>query len=258
MSTKLYPSPLFGPVHSRRLGLSLGINLMPYDGKICSFDCIYCECGRNAGQTPHSPMPTREQVRKALMERLACMQSCHRPPDSITFSGNGEPTGHPDFAGIIEDVLRVRDRAAPDAKVSVLTNSTHLDRADVFNALLKIDNVLLKLDTVDPDYIRRINCPKCRVDVPAMIERMKAFNGKCQIQTMFLEGELDGESISDTSERYVGPWLQALEEIRPCLVSIYTLARETPVSTIRKAAPETLDAIAARVKAKGLAVKIAY
>ena len=172
MSTILFPSPIFGPVHSRRLGVSLGVNLLPADGKLCSFDCIYCECGLNGQHRPELRMPTREAVREALRAKLESMKAEGVLPDTITFSGNGEPTSHPDFEGIIDDTLALRDEYAPKSQVSVLTNATHIVRNGVFRALLRVDNALLKLDTVDEDYIHLVDRPTSRYDLPKLIERM--------------------------------------------------------------------------------------
>ena len=258
MSTVIYPSPIFGPVHSRRLGLSLGVNVCPPDGKICSFDCIYCECGFNADFRPKQRMPSREAVRRALEERLLQMRADGRLPDTITFSGNGEPTGHPDFPGIVEDTLALRGRLCPQAKVSVLTNATHLLRQGVSEALLKVDNALLKLDTVDPDYIRLVDRPNAAYDLGAILARMEQFGSRAIIQTMFLQGAFEGRDVGNTAERFVGPWLEAVKRIGPRLVTIYTIDRETPDRDLRKASRETLDGIAARVRSAGIAVQVSY
>ena len=252
MSTILFPSPIFGPVHSRRLGVSLGVNLLPAYGKLCSFDCIYCECGLNGQHRPELRMPTREAVREALRAKLESMKAEGVLPDTITFSGNGEPTSHSDFEGIIDDTLALRDEYAPKSQVSVLTNATHIVRNGVFRALLRVDNALLKLDTVDEDYIHLVDRPTSRYDLPKLIERMKAFEGRCIIQTMFMKGEWEGRSVDNTGDEYVDPWLDALREIGPRLVTIYTLDRETPGKNLLKAPRERLDEIAARVNALGI------
>ena len=189
MSTVIYPSPIFGPVHSRRLGISLGINLLPADGKVCSFDCIYCECGFNADHRPKLPMPTREEVARRLEEKLQQMSSEGQLPDVLTFAGNGEPTSHPHFAEIIDDTIRLRNQYCPRAKVSVLSNSTMIQRPEVHDALMRVDNNILKLDTVDPDYINKVDRPNGHYDVEAIVERMKAFHGHIIIQTLFMKGE---------------------------------------------------------------------
>ena len=231
MSTVIYPSPIFGPVHSRRLGVSLGINLLPEDGKFCSFDCIYCECGFNKDHRPKKKLPAREQVREALEARLLDMQQNGPKPDVLTFAGNGEPTAHPEFAGIIDDTLALRDKYFPQAKVSVLSNSTFIHKAEVFKALNKIDN---------------------------NIEEMKAFKGNLIIQTMFMKGESQGKSVDNTTDEYVLPWLEAVKEIAPRQVMIYTIDRETPDHDLKKAAHEELDRIAELVKEANIPVSVSY
>lgn len=258
MSTIIFPAPIFGPVHSRRLGVSLGINLMPADGKVCTFDCVYCECGFNADFRPRQRRPTREEVREALEARLQDMQANGPAPDVLTFAGNGEPTAHPRFAGIIDDTLALRDRYFPKAKVSVLSNSTMLFRPEVVEALKRIDNNILKLDTVDPEYIRRVDRPTGAYDVNDIISQMKAFKGQLIIQTMFMKGTHDGLSVDNTTDRYVLPWLDAVRDIAPRQVMIYTIDRETPDRNLEKATPEELDRIAALVREAGMEVSVSY
>ncbi|WP_276867851.1 radical SAM protein [Bacteroides heparinolyticus] len=256
--TVIYPSPIFGPVHSRRLGVSLGINLLPADGKICTFDCIYCECGFNADRRSKQPLPTREEVRTALEARLQDMLQNGPAPDVLTFAGNGEPTAHPRFPEIITDTLVLRDRYFPNAKVSVLTNSTFIHKPAVFEALNKVDNNILKLDTVDEAYIRELDRPTGSYSVNKIIESMKAFKGNCIIQAMFLKGSYAGKNMDNTSDKYVLPWLEAVKEIAPRQVMIYTIDRETPGQDLRKATHEELDRIAALIKKEGIEVSVSY
>lgn len=256
--TVIYPSPIFGPVHSRRLGVSLGINLLPEDGKVCSFDCVYCECGFNADHRARKPLPTREEVRTALEAKLLDMQQNGPKPDVLTFAGNGEPTSHPHFPEIIEDTLALRDKYFPTAKVSVLSNSTFISRPAVFDALNKIDNNILKLDTVDEEYIRTVDRPNTPYSVAEIIERLKTFEGNCIIQTMFMKGSYLGKDVDNTSDKYVLPWLETLKEIKPRQVMVYTIDRETPGHDLRKATHEELDRIAALVKEAGISVSVSY
>lgn len=256
--TVIYPSPIFGPVHSRRLGVSLGINLLPEDGKVCTFDCIYCECGFNKDHRPSKPLPTREEVRAALEARLQEMQKNGPTPDVLTFAGNGEPTAHPHFPEIIEDTLALRDKYFPGAKVSVLSNSTFIHRPAVFEALNKIDNNILKLDTVDEDYIHELDRPTGKYSVASIIEGMKAFKGNCIIQTMFLKGTYHGKDMNNTSDKYVLPWLEAVKQIAPRQVMIYTIDRETPDHDLQKATHEELDRIAALVEEAGIPISVSY
>jgi wyosine [tRNA(Phe)-imidazoG37] synthetase (radical SAM superfamily) len=258
MSTVIYPSPIFGPVHSRRLGVSLGINLLPADGKFCTFDCIYCECGYNADFRPHLKLPTREEVQQALEARLLDMQQNGPKPDVLTFAGNGEPTAHPQFAGIIDDTLALRDKYFPKAKVSVLSNSTFIHKPEVFEALCKVDNNILKLDTINETYIHEVDRPTGHYDVKQIIECMKAFQGKLIIQSLFMKGTHQGLSVDNTSDEYVLPWLEIVKEIAPQQVMIYTIDRETPSPLLEKASHEELDRIAAQVQQAGIPVSVSY
>ena len=255
MSTIIYPSPVFGPVQSRRLGISLGINLLPADGKVCSFDCIYCECGFNESHRPKQPLPTREQVATALERKLRQMQEDGQMPDVLTFAGNGEPTGHPDFAEIIGDTIGLRNRYCPEAKVSVLSNATMIHRKEVHDALMRVDNNIQKLDTTDLDFIRQVDRPNGAYDVEATVERLKAFQGHVIIQTMFLRST---EGLDNTTPHYVEPWLKTVEAIRPQQVMIYTIDRETPDPTLRKAPRDVLDDIRDRVIAAGIPCTASY
>ena len=258
MSTIIYPSPVFGPIHSRRLGISLGINLLPADGKVCSFDCIYCECGFNADRRPTLPLPSRELVAAQLEERLRLMKADGLQPDVLTFAGNGEPTCHPDFAGIIDDTIGLRDHYCPRAKVSVLSNATFIHRRQVHDALMRVDNNILKLDTADPIYINNVDRPSGSYDVRRTIEGMKAFRGHVIVQTMFMRGDCGGKSVDNTGDGYVGPWLEAVREIGPSRVMVYTIDRETPAAGLQKATREQLDGICARVEAMGISCQASY
>lgn len=258
MPTVIYPSPIFGPVKSRRLGISLGINLLPADGKICTFDCIYCECGLNATRRAKQAMPTREEVATALESKLVEMAKNGTMPDVLTFAGNGEPTIHPHFNGIIDDTIKMRNKICPAAKVSVLTNATLITRDTVFEALKKVDNNILKLDTIDPEYISTVDRPTGKYDVNVIIERMKAFEGKAVIQTMFMKGEINGKNIDNTGDEYVMPWIAAVKEIAPREVMIYTIDRETPVSSLQKATHEELDRVVALLAQEGIKATASY
>ena len=258
MATVIYPSPIFGPVHSRRLGVSLGINLLPADGKFCTFDCIYCECGFNADFRPHQKLPTRDEVRCALENRLLDMQQNGPKPDVLTFAGNGEPTAHPQFAGIMEDTLALRDKYFPEAKVSVLSNSTFIHKPEVFDALNKVDNNILKLDTIDAAYINKVDRPTGHYDVKQVIERMKAFKGNLIVQTLFMKGTFEGQNVDNTTDEYVLPWLEVVKEIAPRQVMIYTIDRETPAPDLLKATHEELDRIGELVREAGIPCSVSY
>lgn len=258
MATIIYPSPVFGPIHSRRLGISLGINLLPEDGKSCTFDCIYCECGFNRDHRPTKKLPAREQVAEALERKLKEMAAAGDVPDVLTFAGNGEPTSHPHFAEIIDDTIALRNRYCPGAKVSVLSNSTFIQREGVRRALMRVDNNILKLDTVSAAYIYKVDRPTGHYDVQSVIDHMKLFNGHVIIQTMFLKGRSGGEDVNNTGDEYVLPWLEAVKEIAPIEVMIYTIDRETPDPDLVKATHEELDSIRDRVIAMGIPCTASY
>lgn len=258
MSTFLNASPIFGPVRSRRLGLSLGVNMMPASGKICTFDCIYCENGLNAERPCHEPYNTAAVVLDALEAKLHEMAIEGELPDVITFAGNGEPTAAPEFPQAIAGAVALRDQLAPNTKIAVLSNGTRADRPQVHDALMMVDDNILKLDTVDPAFIQLLDQPVGPYDVEHQIETFASFNGHVIIQTIFLTGEYQGKLIDNTGEEYVAPWLAALERIRPQEATIYTVARETPVAGLAKAAPDVLDAIAARVRALNIPCQVSY
>lgn len=266
--TILYPSPIFGPVQSRRLGVSLGVNLMPADGKICSFDCIYCECGLNGEHTTRTPRPTREEVAQGLADVLRQRHEAGLALDVITFAGNGEPTLHPDFPAIIDDTIRLRNQYFPEAKVSVLSNATMTHSERVRETLMKVDNNIQKLDTVNDDYIRLVDRPGAAYSVEKVIDNLCRFEGHVIIQTMFMGGalalqwsgseEVEAYDVNNTSDTYVTPWLEALRRIRPEKVMIYTIDRETPVEGLLKASPAELDAIAEKVREAGFECSVSY
>lgn len=258
MSTVIYPSPIFGPIHSRRLGISLGVNLLPSDGKFCSFDCIYCECGFNADRKPTRPLPTREGVKTALEKQLEIMVNDKQLPDVITFAGNGEPSMHPDFLGIVKDTVALRNKHCPKAKVAVLSNSTKIHKQSVHDALMLVDDNILKLDTVDLQYINTVNRPTGKYDLQEIIEDMKSFNGHIIIQTMFMKGTFKGIDVDNTGDKYVLPWLKAVKEIKPQQVMIYTIDRETPDHDLKKATHQELDKIVDMLKAEGLSATASY
>ncbi|MBO5733179.1 MAG: radical SAM protein [Alistipes sp.] len=255
--TSLYDNIIFGPVRSRRLGLSLGVNLLPIESKLCSFDCIYCECGWNADHPGQRRFNAREDVRAMLDATLARMVADGTPPDVITFAGNGEPTMHPDFENIIEDTLALRDKHAPAAKVSVLSNATQIHREDVRRALLRVDNNILKLDSAFDATVQLVNKPQGNYTVARTVELLKMFEGKLIVQTMFLRGEYLGQCVDNTTEEEVSAWLKLIADIAPKQVMVYSLDRDTPCQTLEKVEKDELRAIAARVEALGIPCSVA-
>lgn len=250
MQTVLFHETVFGPIHSRRLGSSLGVNLTPNDGKICTFDCLYCEAGFNAQGPGTTGMSTRAEVRERLEARLSGMATAGEHLDVITFSGNGEPTIHPEFAGIIDDTIALRDRYFPDVKISVLTNSTRLHRPDVSDALRRVDNNILKLDSAIQSTVETLDRPTSpRFNVDEVIGRLAGFAGTGIIQTMFTRGEGDGVSIDNTSDAEVEALIDAYSRIRPASIMIYSIDRKTPAQYLRKVPADELRDIAARITA---------
>jgi wyosine [tRNA(Phe)-imidazoG37] synthetase (radical SAM superfamily) len=253
----LFDQVIFGPIHSRRLGLSLGVNLLPIDAKICSFNCIYCECGFNT-TIKEFPFPTRQQVCDILELKLTQMTSNGEIPDVITFAGNGEPTLHPDFEGIIDDTIKLRNRFCPSAKVSVLSNSTRIHKPHIFQALKKVDNNILKFDSAIDHTMHLIDQPVGKhINVSWLIDQLQKFEGQLIIQTMFLKGEYQGEKIDNTTVAEVNAWVEALQQIKPKQVMIYSLDRDTPVQNLQKVNKDELMLIAEQVRAKGFDVSVA-
>ncbi len=256
--TVLFHSTVFGPIHSRRLGVSLGINLMPDDGKICSFDCLYCEAGYNSQGKGSSGISTREEVYSALEKRLGEMHAVGNPLDVITFSGNGEPTLAPDFPGIIDDTLKLRDKYYPEAKVSVLTNSTRVFDSKVAEALKKVDNNILKLDSAVEETMRLIDRPNSNeFTVDRVVDSLRQFEGTGIIQTMMLRGEHEGKKIDNTTDSETEALIAAYNRIKPREVMLYSLDRSTPEESLRKVPIDELRKIGERIAcATGIPVQV--
>jgi len=258
MSTILFHEIVFGPIHSRRLGSSLGMNLLPYDGKLCSFDCIYCECGYNENFRTKTKLPTRENVKAALEDKLIQLQKEDTTLDVITFAGNGEPTLHPQFAEIIDDTIELRDKYYPETKISVLSNAMHAGKEKVFNALKKVDNNILKLDSAILDTVRLIDRPNSpEYSIEKQIALFKRFEGNFIMQTMFLRGSHNGKIIDNTTEEEISAWLEAVKATNPREVMIYTIDRETPEKNLEKVSLEDLRKIGERIENLGIKVNIA-
>ncbi len=253
----LFDELIFGPVKSRRLGVSLGINLLPTHRKHCSFDCVYCECG----WTPNREglkikLPGISEFTQALSSRLQELKGTALQPDSITFAGNGEPTMHPHFAAIIDETCRLRDEFAPGAKISVLSNGSMLHKQQVVAALKIIDNNLLKLDGGNEEIIRKINMPLKAFKLQQYVQQLKKFDGNLTIQSLFLRGQINGQYVDNTTEKELADWLGLIALIRPKLVMVYAIERETAADGIRKVERKMLEAIAERVNAIGIEAEI--
>ena len=253
----LFNEIIFGPVKSRRLGASLGVNLLPANGKLCSFDCVYCECGFNF-VNKKAKIPIRNDVKEQLERKIKEMAANNETLDTITFAGNGEPTMHKDFAKIIDDTIEIRNIFFPKAKISVLSNSTFCGKKDVFDALNRIDNNILKLDSGIEETIRVINRPNSKFSLKKLVEDLQKFNGNLIIQTLFFSGEFEGKTFDNTTEKEVTEWLNLLKIIRPKEVMLYSLDRPTPAKNLQKANLETLQKIAALVEKNGIKTKVNF
>ena len=235
MSTFLFDKIIFGPVKSRRLGVSLGINLLPVNVKVCSFDCIYCECGWTPKKyAKKAEMPSRANVRQKLEEKLKQMATDKELPDVITFAGNGEPTLHPEFSGIIDDTIELRNQLSPNTRIAVLSNATMIHKPDVFEALLKVEDNIQKLDSAFESTVQIMDCPHGNFSLEKVVDQLTRFGDKVIIQTMFIQGSFKGQEINNTTEKEVSGWLELLKKIKPSQVMIYTIARDTPVETLKK------------------------
>lgn len=243
---------VFGPIHSRRLGASLGINLLPTKGKLCNFDCIYCECGWNKDGRVDEKLPAAEDLRKALTAKLEECKAADIAIDSITFSGDGEPTLNPDFPRIVDIALELRDRYYPAAKVSVLSNATRIGREDIFQALRKVDNPILKLDAPTDELVRRINQPQGTYRIAEIVENLKKFNGDFVLQTMFLKSPY----FDSSDPEVLGPWMDLVRELRPREVMVYTLDRKAPAQHLEKFSEEEMEELVKPLMDEGFKIQI--
>lgn len=258
MQTVLFHDTIFGPIHSRRLGSSLGVNLTPNDGKICSFDCLYCEAGYNAQGPGTTGFAPRRQVARLLEDKLRQLRDEGQPLDVITFSGNGEPTLHPDFAGVIDDTIGLRDRYFPDVKISVLTNATMIDRPAVAGALKRVDNNILKLDSAVQKTVELLDRPNGVYRLPEVIDRLGQFAGRGIIQTMITRGSHNGKPVDNSTPAEIDALIDAYRRIRPASVMIYSIDRRTPEQSLQRVSHAELQAIADRITAAtGLPVSVA-
>ena len=258
MATFLFDKIIFGPVKSRRLGVSLGINLLPVKRKICNFNCIYCECGWTRDiEKAVSHLPRREDVYEALDLKLSAMKAKSQAPDVITYAGNGEPTLHPDFPGIIDDSIILRDKYFPKSKIAVLSNSSTITNPLIKAALLKVDMNILKLDSAFDSTVKIHNQSGININVEELIKNMVRFKGKLIIQTLFLRGMYNGQVIDNTTPVEIIAWLKAIERIKPSEVMIYTISRDTPEGgQLKKIPVRELKGIAALVESLGIKTQV--
>jgi wyosine [tRNA(Phe)-imidazoG37] synthetase (radical SAM superfamily) len=251
----LFDDLIFGPVYSRRLGISLGINLLPTESKYCNFNCIYCECGWTENGTK-LVLPKRGDFKKQLEAKLRQLQGTENEPQSITFAGNGEPTIHPDFAGIIDDTIELRNQFAPGSIISVLSNASMLHKKSVADALKKIDKNIQKLDAGTESTFQEINQPLGGLTLEKTIKKLLEFRGNLIIQTLFVRGKYNGKLVDNTTENELVEWLKIIEKIKPQSVMIYPIDRETPAEGLEKISKKELQAIAKKVEALGICVEV--
>jgi len=258
MATFLFNELIFGPVKSRRLGISLGINLLPTNNKYCTFNCIYCECGWTDIKGKNIVLPKRDEFKQKLEAKLKALQGTENEPDAITFAGNGEPTIHPDFSAIIDDTIEARNQYAPKAKISVLSNASQLHKQRVEEALTKVDKNIQKLDAGTDEMFQKINQPLGKLSLSQIVDKLLSFKGKLIIQTLFIKGTYKGERIDNTTEEEISKWLEIVKKVNPEYVMIYPIDRDTPTKDLEKIPPETMDAIAKRVNEAGIKTEVYY
>lgn len=259
MAGILFDEIVFGPVKSRRFGVSLGINLMPLEGKLCSFNCVYCECGLTDERKKEKlKLFSASEINASLQSRFEALKSGGLDPDNITFAGNGEPTLHPEFETLIDNIILLRDKFFPKAMITVLSNATRLDRANVKRALLRIDNNVLKLDAGSNTTFQAINRPTQSITLEKVVQELKTFGGNLTIQTMLIRGDVDGNWVDNTTEEEISLWLNHIQEINPKLVMLYPIDRQTPYRTLEKVPEPEFHALAGRIEALGIKAEVFY
>ncbi len=257
MSGFLFSEIIFGPVKSRRLGVSLGINLLPANYKYCTYNCIYCECGWAREQKSKKlPLPGRIEIFNHLRKKLEQLKKDDFVPENITFAGNGEPTIHPDFAEIVDDTILLRNEFFPKASTTVLSNASLIHKPKIFDTLLKVDNNILKLDAGSDAQFQKINLPNSKIDLDKLVDTLCKFKGELIIQSLFLSGNYKEEQIDNTREEEVSLWLEHLKKINPKLVMIYPIDRETPAQNLNKIPKAKLNEIALRVNQLGIETEV--
>lgn len=258
MSTFLFDKTIFGPVHSRRLGVSLGVNLLPNDRKLCSFDCIYCECGFGQKVKGKVDLPTRDDVKTELIKKLSEMRADGVLPDVITFAGNGEPTLHPQFNEIISDTIAIRNQYCPKARVAVLSNASTLANSRVVEALKLVDDNILKLDSAFESTVEILDRPNYNYSTEKVVSQLSAFGDNLAIQTMFAKWKIDDKVYDNSVQAEVDAWIECIKRINPPRVMIYTIDRDTPLQGMEKVEKKRLDAIAELVKPLVKDVSVSY
>jgi len=256
MATFLFDEMIFGPVKSRRLGVSLGINLLPTDNKYCTFNCVYCECGWTDIEGKKVVLPKRADYKLKLEAKLKALAGTENEPDAITFAGNGEPTIHPEFAEIIDDTIEARDKYAPNAKITVLSNASQLHKKRVKEALKKVDKNIQKLDVGTEEMFQLINQPLGNLSLNQIMDKLISFDGNLIIQTLFLRGTVDGKRIDNTIKPQFDAWLELVKKVNPQYVMIYSIDRDTPADGLKKITFSELDNIARKIWFSGIKTEV--
>lgn len=257
METKMYDSTIFGPVQSRRLGSSLGINLLPTDAKVCNYNCIYCECGwTDHKKIGKAVFPRRLHIQKELGNVLKELRLIDQLPDTITFAGNGEPTLHAQFAEIVNDVILLRNKYSPGSSIAVFTNGALLNRKEIVNALKKVDQRIVKLDAGTQYEFQQINQPVVHRSLTWIKDHIKYFNSKVTVQSLFLRGYYGGHLIDNTKPASVEAWLECINDIKPELVMLYSVDRPTAAPSIQKVESDVLQEIAEKVQELGIKTQV--
>ena len=257
MATFLFDDVIFGPVASRRMGVSLGINLVPVNRKVCTFNCIYCECGwTNNRHLPSDGYPSRQLIANSLRKKLAELKQEGKGPDALTYAGNGEPTLHPEFHGIITDTIQIRDQYSPESEIVVLSNGSLAHQPKVKEALDRVDRNILKLDTGIEQTFQVLNQPPPGIKLERIIGNLKLFNKNLIIQTLFIRGTYEGLAIDNTTPQEISRLLELYHDINPDEVQVYTIARDTPINTLNKVPLSDLEDIAASIEELGIKTSV--
>ncbi len=257
MATFLFDKIIFGPVKSRRLGISLGINLLPTESKLCNFNCIYCECGWTPDKKElKADWHPRNIVKQKLTEMLSSMIAESKALDVITYAGNGEPTMHPEFEEIIDDTIQLRDNYFPDARIAVLSNATQIHKPQIIDALKKVEDNILKLDSAFPETVKLLNNPQGFYKIENIVKNMKQFDRDFTLQTMFVKGDYNGKIVDNTTDKEFHAWFEIVKELKPKTIMIYTIARDTPSPDLVKVSYEELKQICNKLEKEGFKVQI--
>jgi len=253
----LWDKIVFGPIQSRRLGNSLGINVSPTTKKICSFDCIYCECGWTLEKNiDPKDFYSVEEITEAIEKKLQECSANNTPVDSITFSGNGEPTLHLNFCQIIDNLIVLRDKYYPGTAITCLSNAAQLANKYVLSVLQKIENPVLKLDAVDESLFQLINKPTIDISVNEIIKQLQSLNGNFIMQSLFLKGMFNNQTFNNAEEPHLSLWIEVVKKLNPKQVMLYSIDRSTPAQGLEKITAEELQKFAIMLQQFGIQAKV--